>query len=220
MSAETCALIFRNYADEDVAVEKLFCRYAYQDQGPDSEWAMASGWLIKDDILVTAGHCAYDRKYNLGPLKQVKVYVGYCGRDNAHNPTVQFRHGTQVVTAIGWLKGKEGGAASDISFIRMQKGFTDITPMRFRDTPETGNLDLGVIGYSSDKVDASTGECGAFMYEDFQNTSFDLRNSKYNNARLPDDNLRGVPILRLNLTGICWSKRQVTQDLQCWKPGN
>ena len=157
---------------------KLFCQYTNQEQGPNAPWAIATGWLIKDDLLVTAGHCAYDWNYGLGPLKQVKVYVGYCGKENVTNPIVDFRYGAEVATTIGWLS-KKGNRASDVCFIRLSNGFKGVIPFKFTETPAQGKMSLGVVGYPGDMSNSVTGERGAFMYEDFQDTSFDLTTSEF-----------------------------------------
>ena len=47
---------------------------------------MGSGWLIRPDLLVTAGHVVYDRNSNLGPATQIKCYIGYNGVDSVPKP--------------------------------------------------------------------------------------------------------------------------------------
>lgn len=43
----------------------------------DDRWAMATGWLVRPDIIVTAGHCAYDwGSGKLGRAVRVKAYIG------------------------------------------------------------------------------------------------------------------------------------------------
>ena len=41
---------------------------------------MGTGWLIAPDLLVTAGHCAYDQVN--GQVQEIKAYVGYKGKES------------------------------------------------------------------------------------------------------------------------------------------
>lgn len=141
---------------------------------------MATGWLIAPDLIVTAGHCAFDWSFKMGRLTQVKVYVGYNGRRSAENPTssVQFRQGDQVATTVEWLRSK-GTRAYDLAFITVQQPFTGIVPIHFQDTPRSGTSYLGVVGYAGDIADQDTGEKGARMYESFSNTTWNIEDSEY-----------------------------------------
>ena len=75
-------------ANQILAIVKLFLRYEF---GGADQWAHGTGWLIRPDILVTAGHCAYDWGHRLGRAVEVKAYIGYKGRDQLNDPNVQFR---------------------------------------------------------------------------------------------------------------------------------
>ena len=127
---------------------------------------MGTGWLIRPDILVTAGHCAYDWKHQLGMATEVQCYVGYDGRQSAKNPDVQFRSVKRIVTTEGWVKTK-GQKSFDVSFMQVDTPFTGITPVDFDSTPDKGNATIGVVGYPTDLTDADSGEKGAHMYEMF-----------------------------------------------------
>ncbi len=61
------------------AIIKLLIRY--REQPDDNAWGMGTGWLIAPDLLVTAGHCAYDfgEDTQYGPATIVKAYMGYAG---------------------------------------------------------------------------------------------------------------------------------------------
>lgn len=156
---------------------KLFLRYASQKES--DPWMIATGWLIAPDLIVTAGHSAFDWSYKMGRLAQVKAYVGYNGRASAGDPTsVQFQPGGQVATTAEWLRSK-GIRAYNLAFIKVQKPFTGIVPINFQDTPRSGISSLGVVGYAGDIVDDSTGENGARMYESFSNTGWNLEDSEY-----------------------------------------
>ena len=161
-----------------VAIVKLFLRYA--GQKASDPWIIATGWLIAPDIIVTAGHSAFDWFYKGGRLTQVKAYVGYIGRASAEDPTlsVQFQQGNQVATTAEWLR-RKGVRAYNLAFIKVQQPFTGIVPINYEDTPRSGLSSLGVVGYAGDIADQATGENGARMYESFANTSWDLEDSEY-----------------------------------------
>lgn len=127
---------------------------------------MGTGWLIKPDLLVTAGHCVYDWSHSYGRVTEVKAYIGYQGDSSIKNPSVQFRSGKRIVTTEGWLKTK-GSKPFDVGFIQVNRPFTGIIPFKYEETPVKGQFDLGIVGYPGDLVDKSTGEKGAFMYEMF-----------------------------------------------------
>lgn len=150
-----------------IAIVKIFIHYEFQQAG---KWAMGTGWLIKPDLLVTAGHCTYDWGHKLGRATEVKAYIGYKGNSSIKGPSVQFRTGKRIVTTEGWLKTR-GSKSFDVGFIQVNKPFTGITPIKYEDTPKEGQLNLGVVGYPGDLVDNSTGEKGAFMYEMFSPVS-------------------------------------------------
>ena len=142
---------------------------------------MGTGWLIKLDLLVTAGHCAFDWSHNLGRLVSVKAYIGYAGKTSIKDPkfSVQFRTGKQVATTTQWLTSK-GQRPHDVSFMKLAKPFTEIEPIRFIETPPQGYCQLGVVGYPGDLKDKATGEKGAHMYEHFLNTGWNLEDSQDN----------------------------------------
>jgi len=129
-----------------IAIVKLFLHFAKQK--PGAPWAMATGWLIAPNLLVTAGHCANDWSHNLGQVKEIKAYIGYHGKDNVKDPSVQFRHGKKIAAPAEWLNGP--AMTRDVSFVRLDKPFTGIRPFKFVDTPGKGTLNLGVVGYPSD----------------------------------------------------------------------
>ena len=145
------------------AIVKIFVHYEFQEPG---NWAMGTGWLIKPDVFVTAGHCSYDWSHSLGRATEVKAYIGYQGEASVKNPNTQFRHVKRIVVTEGWLKGR-GAKNFDVSFMQVQKPFTGITPIVYTETPQSGEYTLGVVGYPGDLKDSKTGEKGAYMHEMF-----------------------------------------------------
>jgi V8-like Glu-specific endopeptidase len=159
------------------AIVKLQLRYEKQE-ADDERWAMGTGWLIRPDLLVTAGHCVYDWRDSLGKVVQVKAYIGYSGKGSIGSPDVQFRRGHRIAATEGWLKGPEN-RTNDVSFIQVEKPFTGIVPFKFAETPLQGNDMLGVVGYPADMKlnDKKDGEKGAQMYEEFEMVKYDIGTS-------------------------------------------
>lgn len=161
---------FTHRSHDHIAIVKLFTHYEFQKPG---SWAMGTGWLIRPDIFVTAGHCSYDWSHKMGRATEVKAYIGYDGSQSEKEPGVQFRHVKRIVTTEGWVTTK-GQKSFDVSFMQVETPFTGITPVRFEDTPSQGSMVLGVVGYPGDLSDKRTGEKGAHMYECFLPTEFDI----------------------------------------------
>ncbi len=144
------------------AIVKLFLRFAGQDK--NAAWAMGTGWLINSDTIVTAGHCSYDRSHNLGRLTHVKAYIGYHGKESIKDNkkyAVQFRTGKRVSIPQGWIA-DEKNEPRDVSFIQVDRPYTQITPIQYQRTPATGTqVILGVVGYPGDLMNPKSKEKGA-----------------------------------------------------------
>ncbi|KAJ6100381.1 Serine protease [Penicillium canescens] len=158
--------------EEDDPIVKLFLQFENSDE---DDWAVATGWLARDDIVVTAGHCAFDWSYNLGRLNKVKVYAGYTGKNSLGDPEVEFHAGKRVATAPEWVE--KPGRQADVAFIKLDGHFDEITPIEYKDTPEKGNKVIGVVGYPGDLRRA--GEPGAIMHQHFEKTKWNLVESKW-----------------------------------------
>ncbi|KAJ6515457.1 hypothetical protein C8R45DRAFT_209671 [Mycena sanguinolenta] len=153
---------FRNYEGEDV-------------------WMMGTGWLIRPDLLVTAGHVVYDHAYGCGATTQIKCYIGYNGAQSVPKrgsteeniPAVQARYGSKIVTTEPWVK-ETDARPRDVAFIRVHKPFVGkLNLFKFTDTISPARLRVGIVGYPGDKD--LDGEKGAQMYELFDNTAIDLQ---------------------------------------------
>ncbi|RAH64706.1 trypsin-like serine protease [Aspergillus aculeatinus CBS 121060] len=155
------------------SIVKLFMHYAGQSPN-DTRYAMGTGWLIRDDLLVTAGHCAFDWKEGFGRANEVKAYIGYNGKGSIDSPSanVQFRHGVRIVTTEGWLQ-SSSNRHNDVAFIQLDRPFTAVTPFQFSDTPVAGSDSIGVVGYPGDM--RYKGEPGAQMYEEFKAVQWNRR---------------------------------------------
>lgn len=167
------------------AIVKLFLLYEGQvEQGVDEDdatWAIATGWLIAKDVVVTAGHCAYDWDHGFGRLKKVKAYIGYTGQQSIGKEEVEFQPGKVVVTTPEWIDTDGGDEQKDIAFIKLHTPFTKVE--KFYDWKQTPmsqySADIGVVGYPGDIVD-DRGERGATMYQMFKHTNYNLQTSYRN----------------------------------------
>ncbi|KAF3005596.1 hypothetical protein E8E13_000698 [Curvularia kusanoi] len=180
-------------------IVKLFLRFAGQQDG--ASWAMATGWLIEPDLLVTAGHCANDWSHNYGKLTHAKAYIGYTGKEAVSEANhVQMRMGIKVAAPESWLAKGNTDSRGDVSLIRLNKPFTGVKPFKYVPTPVTGtNEYLGVVGYPGDLVKRSTGEKGALMYEMFAPVNYTLEGSKSKMLQYTIDTFggnSGSPVLR------------------------
>ena len=129
----------------------------------------------------------------MGRLTSVKAYVGYEGAKSVDDPksAVQFRRGLQVATTSEWLRAK-GSKAYDVGFIKVEKPFTGVTPIKYKDTPKAGQAVIGVVGYPGDLADPDSRERGAFMYEMFINTTWDLETAENNMLEYEIDTFGGT----------------------------
>ena len=110
---------------------------------------MGTGWLISPEILVTAGHIAYNWGHKLGRATEIMACIGYNGQQSIKDPSVQFRHVKRIVTTEGWLRAK-GSKMFDVAFGQVERPFTGIKPIKYVETPPSGNFSLGVVGYPGD----------------------------------------------------------------------
>ncbi|KAK3385751.1 hypothetical protein B0H63DRAFT_187295 [Podospora didyma] len=166
------------------SIVKLQIRY--EGQSPDdSRYAIGTGWLIAPDTLVTAGSNVYDWYSNgetgLGKAVHIKAYIGYHGMKNINSPIVQTRLAKKVVTTGEWVSSGRlaGSRHRDIAMIQLDKPFTgNFRVFAYKKTPDSGDKRIGIVGYPADKTHSE--ERGAEMYEEYQNTSWNLEKGDEN----------------------------------------
>ncbi|TQN65345.1 Glutamyl endopeptidase [Colletotrichum shisoi] len=169
------------------SVVKIKTRFGDVDKGT-SVWMMGTGWLIRPNLLVTAGHVVYDWSRGLGEAREIRCYIGYSGAASVGKPHVQTRSATKIVTTAEWLSTKaDRTRAKDVAFIQVDRDFEgNLSLFKFSiNTPVAGRgSNLGVIGYPGDKSlrneDTGENEMGAEMYEAFQDTDYDIAKSQRN----------------------------------------
>ncbi|KAF4428874.1 Glutamyl endopeptidase [Fusarium acutatum] len=169
----------------------------FQDQGRQI-WMMGSGWLIRPDLLVTAGHVVFDWGRKLGAADQIKCYIGYNGKQSVGSPQVQARFGAKVVTPVEWIEGSTN-RRQDVAFIRLDRPFTgDLRLFSYLNTPEKGNgTYLGVVGYPGDRT--LQDEQGAQMYEEFARSDYNIGESPYHMVEYSISTFSGqsgAPVIR------------------------
>ena len=143
---------------------------------------MGTGWLIKPDLMVTAGHNVFNWD-GYGKAKEIKCFIGYQGSDSISSPMVQFRLAKTIVTTKEWMDSREN-RHRDVAFIKVDQPFDgDLRLFTYKTTQPSGpGLDhtvsamLGVVGYPGDmSKDTDSGtERGAEMYEMFTSQDYNL----------------------------------------------
>ncbi|KAF7355728.1 ATP synthase f1 [Mycena sanguinolenta] len=183
-----------------VKIQSRFRNYAGEDM-----WMMGTGWLIRPDLLVTAGHVVYDREYGCNAAAQVNCYIGYNGHQSVPKkgsmeeniPAVQLRYGNKIVTTEAWIKDNDA-RPRDVAFIRVNKPFVgNLNFFQFTDTISPARLRVGIVGYPRDKIGLD-GEEGAQMYELFEETAIDLQKHPRHMIAYPISTGRGqsgAPVL-------------------------
>ncbi|KAF5598799.1 glutamyl endopeptidase [Fusarium pseudocircinatum] len=169
----------------------------FQDKG-GQRWMMGSGWLIRPDLLVTAGHVVFDWGRRLGAADQIKCYIGYNGKESVGSPQVQARFGAKVVTPMEWIEASNN-RRQDVAFIRLDRPFTgDLRLFSYLNTPEKGNSTyLGVVGYPGDRT--LQDEQGAQMYEEFARSDYNIGESPHHMVEYSISTFAGQsgsPVLR------------------------
>ncbi|KAI0382084.1 hypothetical protein F5Y04DRAFT_254025 [Hypomontagnella monticulosa] len=127
--------------------------------------------------MITAGHNVFTWRANGGRAREIIAYAGYDGASSINDPSVEVRKAKRVVTTSQWLSNR-GSMAHDFAMVMFDKPFTNVEPFQYIETPAKDKLELGVVGYPADKIDATTGERGGKMYELFENTEYNIMEQK------------------------------------------
>lgn len=99
---------------------------------------MGPGWLIRHDLLVTAGHVVYDWVHRYGAASQIRCYIGYNGCASVKTAQVQARYGISVVTTEEWIKASDNRTC-DVAFIQLDRVFTgNLRTFNYANTSLTG----------------------------------------------------------------------------------
>jgi V8-like Glu-specific endopeptidase len=157
---------------------------------------MGTGWLIRPDLLVTAGHVVHDWGRKLGPADQIKCYIGYNGKQSVGSPQVQARYGAKVVTPVEWIEGSSN-RAKDVAFIQLDRPFTgNLRIFSYVKTPEAGDgTYLGVVGYPGDQT--LEDEQGAQMYEEFARSDYNIGESPHHMVEYSISTFAGAVVPQL-----------------------
>jgi V8-like Glu-specific endopeptidase len=156
----------------------------------DQRWGQGTGWLIQPDVLVTAGHCVYDHSNGLGRAVEIKVWLGYNGKDSIGSKDVQFRQGKSIATTKEWVA-SDLDRARDVGFVQVSQPFEKVVPFDYKPLQQVADsIMIGVVGYPADKTAAN--EKGAQMYEEYKRTNYDLRYTDFNMLEYEVSTYKGI----------------------------
>lgn len=102
----------------------------------------ATGFLLSDTTIVTAGHCAYDQEYE--QLIGVEVFLG--STDKGHD---EVRHGDRIAVPSAYVHGQEN---DDLAVIRLDHPFQEpVTPVSWTNAPDQKELSvIKIPGFPND----------------------------------------------------------------------
>ncbi|GAB7357635.1 hypothetical protein MBLNU459_g0133t1 [Dothideomycetes sp. NU459] len=159
-------------------------------------WMMGTGWLVRPDLLVTAGHVVFDWGRDYGATIRIKCYIGYDGRDSVGSTNVQARYGKDVITTSSWVQ--DPVRLRDVAFIKLHKPFEgNLNLFSYVKTPEIDTAMITIVGYPGDKSQGA--ETGAQMYEMSKTIEYNIDESKRHMIEYDISSFggqSGAPILR------------------------
>ncbi|KAJ5636305.1 uncharacterized protein N7484_009618 [Penicillium longicatenatum] len=168
------------------AICKLFMRFSRNKKYD----YIGTGWLIANDIVVTAGHCLYDN--NGGYLESIKAYIGYQGPEATalQRNQCEMRLGRIAVLPVMYIKTSH--TLHDVGFIKLDRPFENVTPFVPQDTPRAASgIRLGVVGYPGDI------NSGNDMFEHWDITEINLSKDRYLSYSIDTEvGESGSPVLR------------------------
>ncbi|EJP62707.1 ATP synthase F1 [Beauveria bassiana ARSEF 2860] len=169
-------------------------------------WTMGTGWLIRDDLVVTAGHNVYSDTYG-GQALRIKCWIGYRGRDLANDPRVQHRNAMNIVTTEAWRSQSADRKRHDVAMIQVDAPFMgNLRLFNYINTPSpqiSGSIVL--VGYSGDKSpERNEEDIGGWMYEGRCPARYDLAESSHMIEHKVDTygGQSGAPILLSDYKGM------------------
>lgn len=161
--------------------------------GASEAWTTATGWLLKDDLVVTAAHCIYNNNQR---ATCVKACIGYSASLRLTDISAgEQRFVKRIALPFEWIDA--GTEQHDVAFLQLNSPFENATPI-VRDTPEiNARQQFTIIGYPTD---LGTGEePGGEMYEMKISRDINLERTRRNILAYQGDiqgGFSGAPVIR------------------------
>ncbi|KAK3309471.1 uncharacterized protein B0T15DRAFT_488201 [Chaetomium strumarium] len=132
-------------------------------------WTTATGWLLKNDIIVTAAHCVYDHDHDEHVTSIQAIVLG--GSHGAEQQQQQTRSAKRVVVPREWTDGHRLGTTHyskhNVALVCLERPFENVRPFAYGGPLGLGGADadelLTVVGYPADV--RVGGMPGGGMYE-------------------------------------------------------
>ncbi|KAL9112575.1 MAG: hypothetical protein Q9227_003146 [Pyrenula ochraceoflavens] len=110
-----------------------------------------TGYLIRKNLVVTAGHCVCGR---YGHATYVKAFIGYHGRDSkTKDPLmtgdVEYNWGVGAAVPAEWADRRS--ILADVAFVQLAEDFVGVEPVPYAITPNDPPGKLWVVGYPGDR---------------------------------------------------------------------
>ncbi|KAK8143158.1 hypothetical protein G3M48_007621 [Beauveria asiatica] len=160
------------------------------------KWTMGTGWLVREDIVITAGHNVFSATHKC-QASRIQCWIGYRGHSLISDSSVQHRSALNVVTTESWLGQHSDRERRDLALIQVDKAFAgNLRLFRYIDTPTAkANGSIIVVGYPGDKSpEALAGETGAWMCEARQKANYDHDSSANHMIEYNMDTYGGLAI--------------------------
>ena len=131
-------------------------------------------WLVKDDLVVTAAHCIYNRGEQ---ATCVKAYIGYDTRaGNDGISALQKRLISRITLPLDWVNA--GAEHHDVAFLQLDSPFQNATPLALGTPGVHARQQLMVVGYATDIGTAE--DPGDRLHEMKVDRDIDLERTKWN----------------------------------------